>query len=264
MSEPFLFVSHVREDRAAAMEIVDELERRGLRCWIAPRDIRPGMPYDDAIADAIDASLALLLIFSEHCNRSEYIRREVTVAGESRKVIIPFRIENVEPKHGLRVRLSDLHWLDGFASKKDAINELIRTFAEAKKAGSSLPAAGQALRARAPKPRETSEPRAGTQAATRRGGDRDEAGPRRGSPARRPSRALGLALAAVACLILAAVGIWAYAPLSSYFQSKTEPQVAVQPAPMPAPAPPPTAAPPFSSVFYRRMPVADDPQADRE
>jgi hypothetical protein len=33
-----LFVSHVVENRIAAMEIVDELERRGTRCWIAPRD----------------------------------------------------------------------------------------------------------------------------------------------------------------------------------------------------------------------------------
>jgi hypothetical protein len=37
----FLFVSHVAENRASAMEIVDELERRGMRCLIAPRDIQP-------------------------------------------------------------------------------------------------------------------------------------------------------------------------------------------------------------------------------
>jgi len=38
----FLFVSHVAEDRSAALEIVDELERRGIPCWIAPRDVRAG------------------------------------------------------------------------------------------------------------------------------------------------------------------------------------------------------------------------------
>ena len=130
MPEIFLFVSHVSEDRAAAMEIVGELERRGMRCWIAPRDVRPGRPYDDEIATAIEASRAMLLVFSERCNASEYIRREVTVAGESHKVVIPFRIENAEPKHGLRVRLSDLHWLDGFVSREQAIDELIRTFPE--------------------------------------------------------------------------------------------------------------------------------------
>jgi class 3 adenylate cyclase/predicted ATPase len=126
--EPFLFVSHVSEDRAAATEIVGELERRGVRCWIAPRDVHPGKPFDDEIADAIDASRAMLLIFSERCNESEYIRREVTVAGESQKVIIPFRVENAQPKRGLRVRLSDLHWIDAFDSREPAIEELVRTF----------------------------------------------------------------------------------------------------------------------------------------
>ncbi|HLY78698.1 MAG TPA: formylglycine-generating enzyme family protein, partial [Caulobacteraceae bacterium] len=62
---------------------------------------------------------------------------EVTVAGESHKVVIPFRIENAEPKHGLRVRLSDLHWLDAFVSRERAIDELVRT----------LPAASDAVTA---------------------------------------------------------------------------------------------------------------------
>jgi formylglycine-generating enzyme required for sulfatase activity len=138
--EIFLFVSHVSEDRIAAMEIVDELERRGMRCWIAPRDVRAGRPFDDEIANAIESSRAMLLIFSEHCNTSEYIRREVTFAGESRKVVIPFRIENAQPKHGLRVRLSDLHWLDGFASREKALDELVRTFPEAQEADALRPA----------------------------------------------------------------------------------------------------------------------------
>jgi hypothetical protein len=125
-SKPFLFVSHVGEDGPAAMEIVAELERRGIRCWITPRDVRVGRPFDDEIADAIDASRAMLLIFSERCNDNQYIRREVTVAGESQKIIIPFRIEDAWPKRGLRVRLSDLHWIDGFVARERALDELAR------------------------------------------------------------------------------------------------------------------------------------------
>jgi len=129
MTDPdlFLFVSHVSEDRPAALEVVEELERRGVPCWIAPRDVRPGKPFDDEIAEAIEACRAMLLIFSEHCNEHEYIRREITVAGESQKIIIPFRIENAQPRRGLRVRLSDLHWIDGFASRERAIDQVVRT-----------------------------------------------------------------------------------------------------------------------------------------
>ncbi len=127
MSDPFLFVSHVSEDRGSAAEVVSELERRGIQCWIAPRDVRPGKPYDDEIAAAIDACAAMLLIFSERCNESEYIRREITVAGEARKLVIPFRIEEAQPKRGLRIRLADLHWIDGFIAREQAIDAVIKS-----------------------------------------------------------------------------------------------------------------------------------------
>jgi hypothetical protein len=129
MADPdlFLFVSHVSEDRQAALEIVAELERRDIPCWIAPRDVRPGKPFDDEIAEAIEACRAMLLIFSDRCNEHEYIRREITVAGESRKVIIPYRIEDAQPRRGLRVRLSDLHWIDGFVSRERAVDQVVKT-----------------------------------------------------------------------------------------------------------------------------------------
>jgi hypothetical protein len=125
-----LFVSHTSEDRAVAMEVVSELERSGIRCWITPRDVRPGRPFDDEIVEAIENCRAVLLVFSEKCNESDYIRREITVAGETSKLVIPFRIENCQPKKGLRVRLADLHWIDAHPSREDAINTLMRTLEE--------------------------------------------------------------------------------------------------------------------------------------
>ena len=67
----------------------------------------------------------MLLIFSSRCNESEYIRREITVAGNMNKIIIPFRIEDVEPKRGLSVRLANLHWIDAFVARERAIDEVV-------------------------------------------------------------------------------------------------------------------------------------------
>ena len=125
-SDKFVFVSHVAEDREAAMQVVGELEQAGMRCWIAPRNVRPGKPFDDEIADAIENCQAMLLIFSNRCNDSEYIRREITFAGDTGKAVIPFRIEDAFPKRGLRVRLADLHWVDAFPQRENAIEEVIR------------------------------------------------------------------------------------------------------------------------------------------
>ena len=122
MNDPVLFVSHVSDDRDAAMEIVAELERRGIRCWVAPRNVRLGRPFDDEIDAAIKKCLAMLLIFPDHCNENDYIRRELTVAGNCRKLVLPVRIEDAQPKRGLRVRLSDLHWIDGFVAREQALD----------------------------------------------------------------------------------------------------------------------------------------------
>jgi hypothetical protein len=129
-----LFVSHVSEDRAAALEIIRELERHGVSCWIAPRDVRAGRPFDDQIAEAIENCQAMLLVFSSRCNGNEYIRREVTVAGESNKIIVPLRIENAQPQGGLRMRLSDLHWIDAFVDRERAVAEMVRNFRPAESA----------------------------------------------------------------------------------------------------------------------------------
>jgi TIR domain len=154
----FLFVSHVTEDRAAASQIVEELERRGVRCWIAPRNVQPGKPFDDDIADAIESCRAMLLIFSSQCNESEYIRREITVAGNANKLIIPFRIEDVEPKRGLSVRLANLHWIDAFVARERAIDEVVRSVPPSS-AGSSPQPSRPAASDEAPKARWTPPPK---------------------------------------------------------------------------------------------------------
>src|SRR5215472_11661967 len=89
--------------------------RIGRRRW-------KSLPRSNSGISAAGSRRATLLVFSDHCNDSEYIRREVTVAGESQKLVIPFRIENAHPKHGLRVRLADLHWIDGFVAREQAVD----------------------------------------------------------------------------------------------------------------------------------------------
>ena len=124
----FLFVSYVSEDKSAAYEVVAELERRGARCWIAPRNIRPGSRFDDEIADAIKSCRAMLLIFSHHCNeKNQFILRELQLADLHGKTIIPFRIENVEPKRALLVRLANLHRIDAFVERERALEEVVHS-----------------------------------------------------------------------------------------------------------------------------------------
>ena len=51
-----IFISHSSRDASIAVQICERLEKSGLNCFIAPRDIRPGKEYAEEIVKGIDNS----------------------------------------------------------------------------------------------------------------------------------------------------------------------------------------------------------------
>lgn len=107
-----VFISHSARNREVADAICAALEKTGIRCWVAPRDVRPGRSFPGEITRAIQQSKAMVMVFSSHSNNSEQVLREVQLATESHLVIIRFRIEDVALTDDLRYFLSTPHWLD--------------------------------------------------------------------------------------------------------------------------------------------------------
>jgi hypothetical protein len=107
-----IFVSYSSEDKPIADAICNHLESRHIRCWVAPRDILPGMNYQEAIIDAIDSSSIMVLVFSSHSNESPHVLTEVNEAMSNGVIIIPFRIENILPSKAMKYLISGPHWLD--------------------------------------------------------------------------------------------------------------------------------------------------------
>ena len=113
------FISHSSKDKLYADQVVRALESKGVRCWIAPRDIVPGHKYGEAIVEGIANCKIMVLIFSQHANESPQVEREVERAVHNKLQIVPFRIENVTPAKSLEYFLSAPHWLDAFSSPVD-------------------------------------------------------------------------------------------------------------------------------------------------
>lgn len=107
-----LFVSHAAVDKLFADALVHKLEQNGLRCWYAPRDIDPGAAWPAAISRAIRECPVMLLVFSASSNSSDEISRELALAAESHSLVIPVRLDDVEPHESLAYHLSGRHWLD--------------------------------------------------------------------------------------------------------------------------------------------------------
>jgi TIR domain-containing protein/uncharacterized protein DUF4328 len=108
-----VFISHASEDRDVAEAVCDAIEARGVRCWIAPRDITPGQDYAEALYEAIVECRALVLVLSERSVASQQVLREVEQALRDSDPIIPFRIDDAQLPPGLQFRIGKADWLAG-------------------------------------------------------------------------------------------------------------------------------------------------------
>jgi len=107
-----VFISYSSHDKQIANAICSKLENNKIRCWIAPRDILPGVEFGEAIMDALIDCQVLLLVFSAKANDSPQVRREVERAVGRGKIIVPFRIEDILPTKAMEYALFNTHWLD--------------------------------------------------------------------------------------------------------------------------------------------------------
>jgi len=107
-----VFVSYASQDTDIANALCNALERAGIPCWIAPRDVRPGDFYADAIVQAIAAAPVLVLILSRAAIDSPHVLREIERASSKKRRIIAFRIDAASLPPGLEYFLSASQWLD--------------------------------------------------------------------------------------------------------------------------------------------------------
>jgi hypothetical protein len=114
-----VFLSHSHVDKVYADAICHKLEANGIRCWVAPRDIRPSEDWAEAIINAMDNARVLVLVFSASSNSSPQVRREVERAVNKGLHVLPLRIENVPLSKSLEYFISTQHWLDAIDGELD-------------------------------------------------------------------------------------------------------------------------------------------------
>lgn len=115
-----VFISHSSKDKSVADNICSSLEKQSMRCWIAPRDIPPGMEYPEAIVNGIEKSYLMVLVFSAYSNESPQVCREIESAVNKKKHFIPFRIQDVPLSKNMQHLISLPQWLDAYTPPMDA------------------------------------------------------------------------------------------------------------------------------------------------
>ncbi len=107
-----VFISYSAKDKAIADAVCFALESRKIRCWIAPRDVRAGIPYAEALLEALDSSRIMVLLLSASSNTSPQVMREVERAASKGAYIVPVRIEDIVLSPSLQFFIGPIHWID--------------------------------------------------------------------------------------------------------------------------------------------------------
>lgn len=106
-----VFISYSHQDKAIAERICSLLNGYGITYWIDREGVRHGDDFKEDIVDAIVRSDILLFISSVNSNKSRNTIKEVSVAENSNKPILPVRIDESPYNKSLEYDLCNRHWI---------------------------------------------------------------------------------------------------------------------------------------------------------
>ncbi len=121
----YVFISYRSLEFVEADWVRKRLEENGIRCWMAPDSIRGGMDYAEEINEAIKNCDVLVLILSKSAQQSIQIPRELTLAIDHLKPILPFQIENCDLIGGFEYRLANIQRYFAYRDRKDETEKMI-------------------------------------------------------------------------------------------------------------------------------------------
>jgi uncharacterized protein YjbI with pentapeptide repeats len=93
------FISYCGEEQQFADRLYKDLQRNGVRCWLATKDLKIGDPFRQRIEEAIPLHQKLLLILSSRSLMSQWVRDEVETALELERregccAVFPIRVDD--------------------------------------------------------------------------------------------------------------------------------------------------------------------------
>lgn len=127
VSVSHLFVCFSSKDETVAREVVESLEADDLKCWISLRDVLPGQNYQEAIVQALESASGIVFLFSEHSNKSQEIRKELSIGGSINVPVFPLRLSPIAASGALRYELAIRQWIDIFPHRQHALARLAQT-----------------------------------------------------------------------------------------------------------------------------------------
>lgn len=120
-----VFISYSRKDRHIVDEICELLNENQISFWRDVREIEPGGKFMGEIVDAIKSCNITLFVSSTNSNQTPYTAKEVALAFNEGKHIIPYKIDHSMFSKNLELLFSDINFTEAIPYSRQKAIELV-------------------------------------------------------------------------------------------------------------------------------------------
>ena len=117
---PEVFISYAAKDRNRVLSLVKRLRDAGVTVWIDQAGIDVSTMWSQEIVNAIRDCKVMLLSISPHSTESENVVKELALASERKKPIIPVYLEPSNIPGTMEYQLAGIQRVEYFAESEDA------------------------------------------------------------------------------------------------------------------------------------------------
>jgi len=126
-----VFVSYSSQDHAQVSKIIERLRKAGVSVWMDEGGIDAATLWSEAIVEAINESKVLIMMVSKHSTDSANVVKEVMIASESSKTILPVYLEPADIPTRLKYQLTGIQHSEAYSLTPDELlDELLRGLAK--------------------------------------------------------------------------------------------------------------------------------------
>jgi hypothetical protein len=106
-----LFVSYSRRDQKQVLDLTELLEQRGFKVWIDQHRLDGASLWPKEVTEALLRAKVFVLVISKASVVSDNVIRELSLASEESKTILPLQLEQVEIPSSIRYQLAGIQYL---------------------------------------------------------------------------------------------------------------------------------------------------------
>ena len=122
---PDVFISYSRENQQEVIKLVEYLRGKGLSVWMDESDIHGATLWTKEIVEAIRACSLFILAISRHSTSSKNVVKELALASEREKIILPVYFEQCEIPETMEYQLAGIQNIAFYSLEKSKAHEFV-------------------------------------------------------------------------------------------------------------------------------------------